>query len=99
MTLLHAIAKPLWLAALTVKQVLCCYISPCFHMFKRALWWIEKEISGICPQNNTAFCRSTNGENIPLFLNSQRNCQGGQGTQCTKDEPCYPCDIQSIMVR
>lgn len=35
---------------------------------------------------------------ISPYLDSGRNCRGGMGTKCTKNEPCYPCELSSVVV-
>jgi hypothetical protein len=51
-------------------------------------------ISGTCPIG-TATCMATiNGTSTEVkpYISHFRNCIGGQGSSCTKQQPCYPCE-------
>jgi hypothetical protein len=54
-------------------------------------------INESCPLDGTAKCLTTTGTKIHLHISSKRNCEGGQGLGCTKDQPCYPCDLDSVV--
>jgi hypothetical protein len=35
---------------------------------------------------------------ISLYLSPYRNCKGGHGPRCTKEQPCYPCQLSKVIV-
>eukprot|EP01040_Poterioochromonas_malhamensis_P001647 gene1647-1743_t len=55
-------------------------------------------INGTCPMNGSAQCITrTTKVKLTLHISAKRNCEGGQGRYCTKNEPCFPCDIDSVV--
>lgn len=51
----------------------------------------------ICPSNGTTSCISDSNQQIDVYISNERNCEGGQGTKCSKDQPCFPCEINKIV--
>ena len=49
-----------------------------------------------CPTDGTATCIGNGTQVISPFLDFQRNCKGGQGSSCTKEQPCYPCERSTL---
>ena len=35
---------------------------------------------------------------VHAYISKLRNCNGGQGNQCTENEPCYPCELEKLAV-
>ena len=35
---------------------------------------------------------------VHAYVSFRRDCAGGFGAQCTRDQPCLPCDIASLQV-
>jgi hypothetical protein len=57
-------------------------------------------VSGACPIDSAHKCiPHNNGTLIEAYVSSERNCKGGQGNACTKDEPCYPCELDLVKVK
>jgi len=48
-----------------------------------------------CPTDGTAVC-TFDGEVIEPDVSFKRNCRGGQADLCTVDQPCYPCDWDTL---
>mgnify|MGYP006876341743 CR=1 FL=1 len=36
---------------------------------------------------------------IPVYVDSHRDCSNARGSTCSKDEPCAPCQLSSLQVR
>ena len=50
-----------------------------------------------CPEDESlATCVQKGNLTISLYISNERNCQGGAGIQCTKEQPCEPCDRNSL---
>ncbi|CAM9425430.1 unnamed protein product [Ascophyllum nodosum] len=52
--------------------------------------------ASMCPKDGSAFCWDKKGVPVPLYMDSSRDCSSGQGSRCTKDEPCTPCDLDAV---
>ena len=74
------------------------YRNPC---------WCHRNAKCRDSDGNTAFpayCPYTfqcyDGQNftrlIDQFSDNKRNCKGGMGLACTKDEPCFPCEPELL---
>jgi hypothetical protein len=51
-----------------------------------------------CPTTGGYSCfNPTNALPVPLYTSNTRNCKGGQGVACTKDQPCDPCGRESLV--
>lgn len=52
----------------------------------------------ICPTDGSARCTSTtdNSTDIQAYISHFRNCIGGQGSSCTQDQPCFPCERDTL---
>ena len=46
-----------------------------------------------CPKDGTAKCTTATGSQVHRYVPNMRNCKGGQAATCTKDQPCYPCEV------
>ena len=51
-----------------------------------------------CPHDGTAKCSqgTRHEDRIHRWVPSLRDCRGGQLTQCTKEQPCTPCERESL---
>jgi hypothetical protein len=49
-----------------------------------------------CPTDGSAWCTNANGDGVNRYVNDLRNCIGGQAAFCTKDQPCDPCEYDTI---
>lgn len=72
------------------------YRNPCFcHDKARCIdESTGRELNRLhCPIDGTAKCLAPNNYTLILpYILDSRNCKGGMGIYCSKDEPCYPCD-------
>jgi len=50
-----------------------------------------------CPLDESAECRMPDGGYIEMYLSYLRDCKGGQGPACTKQEPCTPCERSRLV--
>lgn len=51
-----------------------------------------------CPTTGAYRCYdATNDVQIPLYNSDERGCAGGYGAKCTKNEPCDPCESNTLL--
>ena len=55
-------------------------------------------ITGDCPTDGSAKCIDGDKEWVNLYNNPLRDCYGGQGNACTMDQPCTPCERETLYV-
>ncbi|CAN0371905.1 unnamed protein product, partial [Pylaiella littoralis] len=74
-------------------------INPCFCPFDgyckniTSDQWVDPSV---CPKDSTASCWDANQVPVDLYITSTRDCTAAQGMSCTKEEPCTPCDLNTI---
>lgn len=78
-------------------------MNPCFchagaNCFKRDDDDTPISSDGTCPTDGDHYCvNPVNNKKIDLWVSAHRNCNGGQGPACTKDQPCNPCDVDELI--
>lgn len=50
-----------------------------------------------CPRDHSAECSDMNGKKVDKYIPKLRNCMGGQGVLCTMDQPCSPCELETLV--
>jgi len=59
---------------------------------------VNATLTPVCPSDGTARCFHADGGEVERFLSVMRNCNGGSGPECTINDPCYPCELDTIYV-
>jgi len=77
-------------------------INPCFcHEGAECILTetgVTVSTNNTCPTTGAYSCYNpVNGAYIELYNDHERGCKGGQGTQCTKDQPCDPCSYSKMV--
>lgn len=75
------------------------YKNPCFCVGAGAVCASRQSGQPLpavtCPVDGTATCavRDSSGRQVFIkpYISHFRNCVGGQGSSCTREQPCYPC--------
>ena len=49
-----------------------------------------------CPTDGSATCLGVDGQDVDRFISPLRNCDGGSGPECTIQDPCFPCELDTI---
>ena len=60
---------------------------------------ITYDLSSVdCPTNGTAKCKQGEGDEYKIhrYVPSLRDCHGGQEAYCTMDQPCTPCEADTL---
>lgn len=83
-------------------------INPCFCQGSLATCYTTVRNSDvtydlttdICPIDGTAKCKQgpRHEDRIHRWVSSLRDCRGGQLTQCTKEQPCTPCERNTLPI-
>jgi hypothetical protein len=50
-----------------------------------------------CPRGRSAVCHDKKGAEVDKYVPKLRNCMGGQGSQCTEEQPCSPCELTKLV--
>jgi len=74
-------------------------LAECYTVVKNSdVTYDLTDPSVVCPIDGTAKCKQgpTRADRIHRWVPSLRDCRGGQLTQCTKDQPCTPCERDKL---
>ena len=61
--------------------------------------YIDTIVNTTCPRLEGYICKGADHQEIPQYIDTMRDCNGGRGRTCTKNDPCTPCDVITLNVR
>jgi len=81
-----------------------CYDGTKYNTRVRCMYRGSKQLeNSLCPTDGSANCEEYRNpldpENFAFvkpYLDDQRDCLGGQATKCTVDQPCTPCELDTL---
>mmetsp|Transcript_17652 Transcript_17652/g.24241 ORF Transcript_17652/g.24241 Transcript_17652/m.24241 type:complete len:234 (+) Transcript_17652:21-722(+) len=74
-------------------------LNPCFCKYGNNCTVLANGLpyTESCPIHSTSVsCLNKLGNKVHPYISKLRNCRGGQGNECTKNEPCYPCELNRL---
>ncbi|KAJ8606931.1 hypothetical protein CTAYLR_008631 [Chrysophaeum taylorii] len=77
-------------------------LNPCFCHAGALCALADGSTSVDCPTDGSATCRELDGTVVPLELSTSlqthdRDCDRGKPSECTRREPCTPCELDRLV--
>lgn len=82
------------------KNRISTYFNPCFCAYGNNCTAVATGLplnETTCYRDHSSICRNKYGQKVDKYASKLRDCNGGQGKFCTKDQPCTPCELDKLV--